>query len=180
MPTIIHASLSDLARLQHIGRQTFFETFAPSNSAANMDAYLATGFAAEKLATELQEPHSAFYFAEQEGRVIGYLKVNTGTAQTEQHSAKAFEIERIYVLQEFHGQRVGQVLYEHALALAQQAQAEYLWLGVWEENPRAIRFYQKNGFVAFDKHVFKLGDDEQTDILMKLPLPSSHQRTKPS
>ena len=47
---------------------------------------------------------------------------------------------------------------------------KYIWLGVWEENPRATRFYQKNGFVAFGKHIFKLGDDEQTDILMKRPL----------
>jgi ribosomal protein S18 acetylase RimI-like enzyme len=171
--TIAQIGLPDLERLQQLGRQTFFETFASSNSAENMDAYLATGFASEKLTTELQEPQSAFYFAEQAGRVIGYLKVNTGAAQTEQQSPNALEIERIYVLQEFHGQRVGQVLYEHALTLAQQAQADYIWLGVWESNPRAIRFYQKNGFVAFNKHVFKLGDDEQTDILMKLLLPSN-------
>ena len=46
----------------------------------------------------------------------------------------------------------------------------YVWLGVWEENPRAIRFYEKNGFVAFDKHIFRLGDDEQTDIMMKKKL----------
>ena len=160
----------DVRQLQQIGRQTFFETFAASNSEQNMRQYLAEGFAPDKLRAELEQPHSAFYFAEQAGRVVGYLKVNTGPAQTEQQTDNALEIERIYVLQEFHGQRVGQVLYEQALALAQEAQVDYLWLGVWEENPRAIRFYQKNGFVAFDKHVFQLGNDEQTDILMKRPL----------
>ncbi|MDF7814004.1 N-acetyltransferase [Hymenobacter sp. YC55] len=169
--TITPVGLSDLDRLQQIGRQTFFETFAASNSEQNMQTYLAEGFSKEKLTAALLEPHSAFYFAEMAGRVIGYLKVNTGPAQTEQQVAHTLEIERIYVLQEFHGHRVGQVLYEHALALAQQAQAEYLWLGVWEENVRAIRFYEKNGFVAFGQHVFTLGDDEQTDILMKLVLP---------
>jgi ribosomal protein S18 acetylase RimI-like enzyme len=160
----------DVYQLQQIGRQTFFETFAPSNSEQNMRHYLAEGFAPDKLRVELAQFYSAFYFAEQAGRVVGYLKVNTGPAQTEQQMANALEIERIYVLQEFQGQRVGQVLYEQALSLAQEAQAEYLWLGVWEENPRAIRFYQKNGFIAFDKHIFQLGDDEQTDILMKRPL----------
>ncbi|WP_324670504.1 GNAT family N-acetyltransferase [Hymenobacter sp. GOD-10R] len=177
--TINQAGLSDLDRLQQIGRQTFFETFAASNSEQNMQTYLAEGFSSEKLTAELREPHSAFYFAEQAGRVIGYLKVNTGPAQTEQQAAHALEIERIYVLHEFHGQRVGQQLYEQALTLAQQAQAEYVWLGVWEENPRAIRFYQKNGFVEFDKHVFKLGDDVQTDILMKLDLPSNRHPVMP-
>lgn len=138
-----------------------------------MSAYLEEGFSLEKLTTELQNPHSAFYIAALGSTVIGYLKVNTGPAQTELQVANALEIERIYVLQAYHGQQVGQVLYERALQLATQAQADYLWLGVWEENPRAIRFYEKNGFAAFAKHVFKLGDDEQTDILMKRPLTAS-------
>jgi len=169
--TITNVTLADVKRLQQIGRQTFFETFAASNTEENMRAYLAEGFATGKLTAELREPNSAFYFAGLAGQVIGYLKVNTGPAQTEQQAGRALEIERIYVLREFHGQQVGQLLYEQALRLATQAQADYVWLGVWEENPRAIRFYKKNGFVEFDKHVFKLGDDEQTDILMKLPLP---------
>lgn len=83
---------------------------------------------------------------------------------------KALEIERIYVLSEYHGKRIGQLLYEKAMQIAKQSNADYIWLGVWEENPRAISFYKKNGFVEFDKHIFKLGDDEQTDIMMKLQL----------
>ena len=169
--TLSKVTPADVERLRQIGRQTFVETFAASNTEENMQAYLAEGFALKKLTAELQEPNSAFYFAGLAGRVIGYLKVNTGSAQTEQQAGQALEIERIYVLREFHGQQVGQLLYEQALALATQAQADYVWLGVWEANPRAISFYKKNGFVEFAKHVFKLGDDEQTDILMKLPLP---------
>jgi ribosomal protein S18 acetylase RimI-like enzyme len=42
-----------------------------------------------------------------------------------------------------------------------------VWLGVWEKNLRAISFYEKNGFIAFDQHIFQLGDDRQTDIMMK-------------
>lgn len=80
------------------------------------------------------------------------------------------EIERIYVLKEFHGKKVGQILYEKAIELAKGIDADFIWLGVWEENPRAIRFYEKNGFSAFDKHIFQLGNDEQTDIMMKLEL----------
>jgi len=65
---------------------------------------------------------------------------------------------------------VGQVLYEKAIQLAKERKAPYVWLGVWEENPRAIQFYKKNGFVEFDKHLFVLGEDEQTDLMMKLVL----------
>ncbi|MCC3156370.1 GNAT family N-acetyltransferase [Hymenobacter sp. 15J16-1T3B] len=168
--TIRPATAQDAADLQRIGRQTFAETFAASNSEQNMQAYLADGFALDKLTAELQHPDSAFYFAELVGTVVGYLKVNTGAAQTEAQAAPALEIERIYVLRAYQGQQVGQALYDKAMKLAAQAGAEYVWLGVWEENPRAIRFYEKNGFVAFGQHVFTLGDDRQTDILMKRPV----------
>jgi len=161
---------SDLNQLQIIGRQTFFETFTEGNSEENMKMYLEEGFSVEKLLSELKDPNAAFYFAKSEGEVIGYLKLNFGDSQTELKDNSALEIERIYVLKEFYGKSVGQLLYKKALEIAHQKKVNYVWLGVWEENPRAISFYKKNGFVEFDKHIFKLGDDEQTDIMMKLTL----------
>jgi diamine N-acetyltransferase len=161
---------ADWQALQHIGRQTFEETFAPHNSAENMRQYLDTGFSEEKLKAELSDTNSAFYFARLGTDVIGYLKLNTGAAQTELKDRQAVEIERIYVAAAFHGKKVGQALYEHALAEAAKAGAAYIWLGVWEKNERALRFYEKNGFTAFDTHLFRLGTEEQTDIMMKLAL----------
>lgn len=76
----------------------------------------------------------------------------------------------IFKIKEFHGKKVGQALYEKAIEIGKKKNVDYVWLGVWEENPRAISFYKKNGFVEFDKHIFKLGDDEQVDIMMKLKL----------
>src|SRR5690606_3301717 len=127
-------------------------------------------FSTEKLKSELTDPNAEFYFAELDDKVIGYLKVNFGQSQTEIKDENALEIERIYVLKEFHGKKVGQMLYDKAIEIANEKDAEYIWLGVWEENSRAIHFYKKNGFVEFDKHIFKLGDDEQTDVMMKLRL----------
>ena len=157
----------DIGQLQKVSKQTFWETFSASNSEENMTNYLEESFSVEKLTDELNNEHSDFYFALLDEKVIGYLKLNFGQSQTELQDNKALEIERIYVLQEFHGKKVGQVLYEKALQIAGQVNADYVWLGVWEENLRAIGFYKKNGFVAFDKHIFKLGGDEQTDIMMK-------------
>ncbi len=163
---------NDIDQLQKIGKQTFFETFSASNTEENMKNYLEGGFSKERLTVELNNPSSEFYFAILDNNVIGYLKLNFGQSQTELQDDKALEIERIYVLKEFHGKKVGQLLYEKAMQIAEQKNADYVWLGVWEENPRAMNFYKKNGFIEFDKHIFKLGDDEQTDIMMKLQLKS--------
>ncbi len=163
-------TLCDINKLQDISRQTFFETFSESNAKEDMDNYLESSFSLAKLTSELNNPNSEFYFAQLDNNVIGYLKVNYGESQTELKDSKALEIERIYVVKEFHGKNVGQLLYKKAMQVAMNIDAVYIWLGVWEENPKAIRFYKKNGFVEFDKHIFKLGDDEQTDIMMKLRL----------
>ena len=167
---IKRVTLDDIAQLQEVGRQTFYETFSAGNTEENMIKYLKEGFAEEKLRAELTNPNSEFYFATLDGHVIGYLKLNLGQSQTELQDDRALEIERIYVLKEYHGKKVGQILYEKAMQIARQKNMNYVWLGVWEENPRAISFYKKNGFIAFDKHIFKLGNDEQTDIMMKLQL----------
>lgn len=163
-------SMYDIAKLQTIGRQTFYETFSVGNTQENISKYLNEGFSFVKLTAELNDANTAFFFATLQQTVIGYLKLNFGQSQTELQDNNAVEIERIYVLKDFHGKKVGQLLYEKAIEIAKMNNANYIWLGVWEENPRAISFYKKNGFVEFDKHIFKLGDDEQTDIMMKLIL----------
>jgi len=163
-------SLNEIDQLQKIGRQTFYETFAEVNSEENIKNYLENGFSTEKLTAELTDNNSEFYFATLNDEVIGYLKINFGLSQTELKDDKALEIERIYVSKEFHGKKVGQLLYDKAIEIAKQKNSDYVWLGVWEENLRALSFYRKNGFVEFDKHLFKLGDDEQTDLMMKLKL----------
>jgi ribosomal protein S18 acetylase RimI-like enzyme len=167
---IRNVNIQDIEKLKGIGKRTFTETFSSDNSEENITEYLDNGFSTEQLKTELIDKNAEFYFAELKGRVIGYLKVNSGQSQTEIKDKNYLEIERIYVLKEYHGKKVGQLLYEKAIKIAKSKNAEYVWLGVWEKNPRAIKFYEKNGFVAFDKHIFKLGNDKQTDIMMKLKI----------
>ncbi len=167
---ISRVGVNDVEQLQAISRSTFAQTFNEHNDAEDMKAYLDTSFATDKLTAEISNPNSEFYFAIDNEIIIGYLKINTGSAQTENKDANAFEIERIYVDQAYLGKKIGQLLFEKAIDLAKVKKASYVWLGVWEENHRALAFYKKNGFIPFDKHIFRLGNDEQTDIMMKLKL----------
>ncbi len=164
------AIITDVKKLQEIGKTTFFEAFAEVNTEENMNEYLENSFSEEKLKAELSDKNSQIYFAVFDNKVIGYLKINFGAAQTEKLDLNALEIERIYLSKAFYGQQVGQLLYQKAIDVAHQIQASYVWLGVWEENHRALKFYKKNGFKAFGKHSFWLGDDEQTDLMMKKQL----------
>lgn len=163
----------EMPLLQKTGRETFYESFAAVNTAEDMNAYLDQSFSPERLSAELSDPNVAYYFARMNGEVVGYLKLNFGAAQTDIRDEKSVEIERIYLLKAFQGKNIGQFMLEKALELAQHRNADYIWLGVWEENRGAIRFYERNGFVVFGKHDFMLGKDRQTDWLMRRELLTS-------
>jgi ribosomal protein S18 acetylase RimI-like enzyme len=155
---------TEINDLQVISRHTFEETFAKDNTPENIAQYLKENLSLDRLLDEVTNPCSEFYFVKLNNKVIGYLKLNADENGT------TLEIERIYVLQNFHGQGVGQLLLDKAIAIAKNKNIHLIWLGVWERNPRAIRFYEKNGCVPYGSHVFKLGNDEQRDVLMRLTI----------
>lgn len=158
---------SEINALQKISKDTFVEAFSNQNSEENMRKYLDENLSIQRLTYELMNSESLFYFARINEKIIGYLKINFGEAQTDFKEDDSIEIERVYVSEEFQGKNVGQNLLNKAIEICIEKNAQSLWLGVWEKNYKAIRFYQKNGFVEFGKHPFLLGDDIQTDILMK-------------
>ena len=163
-------NIEDLETLRNLSIQTFKETFEEVNTEEDMQKYLDENLSIEKLKTELENPNSEFYFAENNDEILGYLKLNYKDAQTEKVEENYFEIERIYVLKAFLGQKIGQILFDKAIEIGREKNLEYVWLGVWEENHRAIKFYEKNGFEIFGKHDFVLGEDVQTDLLMKMKI----------
>lgn len=167
---IIQATINDLDSVRQIGIDTFYESFSSANTEENMAHYLETGFSLEKVTSELGNPFSEFHLAYDGDQLIGYLKINHGPAQSELKDDSALEIERIYVLQAWQGQKIGQLFYDKAIEIARTHHYTYVWLGVWEKNEKAIGFYKRNGFVEFDKHLFTLGTDIQTDIMMRKEL----------
>ncbi len=167
---ITKAKLSDANTLTEIGGKTFYETYAERNSEADMQSYIKENFNEQVIIDQLQNPNAEFFIAWEDNQPIGYLKVNTGEAQTDLKETDSLEIERIYVLADYHGKKIGQLLYQKAVEVAKEQQKTSIWLGVWEKNPRAIRFYEKNGFVKFDEHIFTVGSELQTDPLMRKTL----------
>lgn len=168
--TISKINILQVYDLQKISQQTFYETFSDSNTDEDIKHYLETSFSIHQLSNELSHKNSEFFFALHHVTPIGYLKLNYADAQTELKTENSVELERIYILNDYQGNKVGQALLNKAKSIAISKNASFIWLGVWEHNQKAIQFYKKNGFNEFDKHIFRLGNDDQTDIMMKLML----------
>ncbi len=164
------AGLPDLASLTQLSTDTFFETYAAYNEKDSMDRYLAENFNLRQMAAELSDPQNQFFLAYSGNELAGYIKLRTSVLLEKLKDKKAIEIERIYVLKAFQGKNIGAALLKHSLELGAANGFETIWLGVWTENPKAIRFYERWGFEIFGTHIFYFGDDPQTDYLMKKEL----------
>jgi ribosomal protein S18 acetylase RimI-like enzyme len=162
--------VDDLAILQAFSVQTYKDTFDESNTEENMKAYLDEAYAADKLQGEILNTNSMFFFLYSSGELCGYIKVNENDAQTEIKETGAIELERIYVSKDHQGQGIGNTLLNKAIEIAREKDKDYIWLGVWEHNLRALSFYKKHGFYRIGQHAFFMGDDEQVDYLMRKDL----------
>ncbi|PFA62880.1 GNAT family N-acetyltransferase [Bacillus sp. AFS015802] len=171
MTTILKkCTLEDAPALQEISYDTFNETFKEQNSPENMKAYLDKAFNLEQVETELTHRSSHFYLVYVHDAVAGYLKVNTGDAQSEEMGHESLEIERIYIKSMFQKHGLGKYLLNKAVEMAREQHLKNVWLGVWEKNENAIAFYKKMGFVETGAHSFYMGDEKQTDLIMTKPI----------
>ena len=163
-------TIEDIHTLQEISYETFNEAFKDQNSPENMKAYLEKAFNLEQVKIEMSHRSSHFYFVYVHDAVAGYLKVNTGDAQSEEMGDEALEIERLYIKSRFQKHGLGKYLLKKAEEIATEQQLKNIWLGVWEKNENAIAFYKKMGFVEVGAHSFFMGDEEQTDLIMTKPI----------
>jgi ribosomal protein S18 acetylase RimI-like enzyme len=165
--TIRRAKHVDASLLVELGARTFSETFAADNNPEDIAAYIASSFNLAQQTAELDDPASTFFIAEVGGVAAGYAKLQAGSSAEGIEGAKPVELVRLYVSREWLGRGVGEALMRACVDEARRAGHETIWLGVWERNGRAQAFYRKWNFRAVGEHVFQLGSDPQTDILME-------------
>ena len=157
----------DAALLAELGARTFSETFAIDNTREDMDAYLASAFSPARQAAELANPHCLVQIADSDGVAVGYAMLREGNVPPSVAGHKPIELVRLYVSRESLGSGVGAALMQACIDEGKKRGYETLWLGVWEHNQRAQAFYRKWNFIEVGTHLFQLGDDPQTDLLMQ-------------
>lgn len=165
--TIRYATIDDAKLIADISHHTFFETFAADNTRENMDKFLNEQFTKGKLMMEVGAVENKFLLAFDNEQVAGYVKLRDSRVPAELGSDKAIEIARIYAMPNMIGKGVGKELMKSCIDIAKEKGKEFVWLGVWEKNFRAIEFYTKWGFEKFGDTDFLLGDEVQRDWLMR-------------
>lgn len=179
MPTIRTARPGDAKQLALVAEATFRTTFGAMNAPAHMERHCRDSFGERIQAAEIADPGTATLVVEDEGRLIGYAQLRWGEPPACVTARHPGEIQRIYMVDGWHGKGVAQALMAACLDAMKQRGSEAVWLGVWEHNPRAISFYRKLGFVDAGEHVFSLGGDPQRDVIMVKAIAPGEERIRP-
>ena len=161
------AKEADISLLVDIGKQTFYDTFATVNDPEDMARYLEKSFDPAQIQLELNDPNVTYLIAESAEGVAGYLKLKEGDIPECITGDAPIELVRLYVDASRIGKGYGAALMKQAIQEAAVRGFQTIWLGVWEDNDRAIRFYEKWGFKTSGSHTFMLGEDAQTDLIME-------------
>ena len=174
-PRIRTATPADADALAALAERTFRDTFAKDNSADDMDAYVRDSFSLDRIRAELADDVNIFLLAFVDGaeQPAGYAKLRTGTTDPSVTGPDPVELQRIYVDRSVIGHGVGAALMRASLEAARAAGHRTLWLGVWERNAPAISFYERWNFETVGDHVFRLGSNDQTDLIMARPVPEA-------
>jgi len=153
-----------------ISKKTFVDAFEKDNDPEDFKNYIEKAFSRQTLVSEFKNSNSHFYFVYSKGNLVGYFKLNEGEAQNETLTESSLELERIYVISEYQSKGFGKHILNFIIHLVKYWNVHILWLGVWQKNKKAIAFYERYGFVKFGTHPYYIGNDKQTDWLMKLKL----------
>lgn len=167
MISILFATNEDAELIADMSRQTFYDTFASQNTVEDMNKFLNEQFTREALIKEVNTKDNIFLLAYDQEEPVGYARLRENNSPPSLGSTNAIELARIYATSSSIGKGVGKALMEKCIGLAEKSKKDFIWLGVWEKNQRAIDFYTKWGFEKFADHDFVLGNDVQKDWLMK-------------
>lgn len=163
---VVPAQTADSEALRAFAEYTFRAAFQASNDPLRFEQYCSEAFSSEQFAREMAHPESAFWLAREGDVIVAYIKLNFDRHPSELNSRNTVQVERLYVAPAMQGRKIGEKLLNFALEQARNRRAEWVWLSVWQENPPAVRFYERCGYSIFGTKVFVLGDEVQTDWMM--------------
>jgi len=164
---IRQANADDVPTIIEVAQKTFVETYGETNKKENVEQYMSNMFSTDKICSEINSESERFYIAFNNGTPVGFTKMRSDRKARGLDGKRAIEIERIYVLKEFQGLKVGKELLDKCKSIALEEDYKIIWLQVWQANAKAVQFYQKGGFVIYETAIFQFGDEVHQDYVMR-------------
>ena len=166
--TMRRITLEDVPALSFLAKKTFYDTFTGTCTEDDMSNFLETFYNENTLAEEVSNNSFQYFFAELDEEIVGYILFSDGEVSFDEiKGSTALELKRLYILNEYHGKGIAHDVMNFFLDYAMAQGYDVAFLGVWEHNLKAQKFYKKHGFtMSTHTHDFPIGNTPQTDVYM--------------
>jgi diamine N-acetyltransferase len=165
-PVVRAGTREDASLLAELRARTFRQS-SPNTRHEDVESHVCENFTREKLVTCLRVKNTTALILENYGQAIGYALLSLGTPPDQLVLAPhSIEIQRFYILEEWTGHKLGNALMARCLEHVKYSRFETIWLTVWRNNERALRFYKRWGFRKAGMYDFVVGRDIQEDFLL--------------
>lgn len=167
---IRRATAADARLISVLGAVTFYEAYFEQDSPPDLANYIHESFNLDKIRAELEDENATFFIIYLNTHAVGYAKLREDSKADCVNNETAIELQRIYTVERVFGKGIGERLLKHCLEFAKRKGFKSLWLGVWEENRRAQRFYEKHGFCRVGQLTFPYGDSVGINFVLEKAL----------
>ncbi|KAK4685882.1 diamine N-acetyltransferase, partial [Tremellales sp. Uapishka_1] len=166
------AKPTDAAQISSLISTTWSHFFGYSVSPSDLATYLSTTLSVNQISLDLANPSYNYtvIVPPHSSTIAGVIQLVYDSTEPCLEGRAPIELRRLYVAEEYHGKGIAQLLMEAADAVGREKGCDTIWLGVWENNPRAERFYQKCGYDKRGEHWFMVGESKRRDWVMEKKL----------
>lgn len=164
------ATVADAQALSDLARETFVATFGALYPVADLKHYIAHTYGRELQAAEIADASMVHRLAEHNGALVGYARAGAYKLPFDNGDRSAFELHRLYVRDDVKGKGVAAALMDWTHQQALAAGAADLFLGVYQGNERAQRFYTRYGFEIVGEYLFSVGATRDPEYIMRKAL----------
>jgi ribosomal protein S18 acetylase RimI-like enzyme len=167
-PFLRPARAQDIDAIANLGAKTFASSFGYSMPASDLQAYLEAAYSPSSIAKDLANPLiDIIVTSDETDRVIGFVQLTQGTIEPCIADVdRPIELQRLYVDESYHGGGIGRALENEVERISRERGFKTMWLGVWEENFKAQKAYERFGFSKVGSHDFVMGTCVQTDWIL--------------
>ncbi|WVW81702.1 hypothetical protein I302_103697 [Kwoniella bestiolae CBS 10118] len=159
---------ADAQQISELVGTTWSKLFGYSVSPTDLEQYITITLSPSSFEAELQSPQNIFicaYSPSDESKIVGVAQLVLDSKPSVD-IPNSIELQRLYAHPSTHGTGLGQLLISESEEKARQLGKNKIWLGVWENNTRGIRFYGKVGFREVGEKVFFAGGSRRRDLVM--------------
>ncbi|WP_298778310.1 GNAT family N-acetyltransferase [uncultured Polaribacter sp.] len=171
MITIRKATTADATHIALLGRITYTESHGNYiKEKEDLLKFYEEYYSVSRIREEINDVENIFWIVFSDELPIGFAKLSLNISYTKTSEINSCKLQRLYVLNDFIGFKIGSQLQEIILKEAKDLNFKNIWLTAYYKNKKGIKFYKRYGFKEIGSIDFIVGKSNYPNLVFSKKL----------